>query len=269
MYKLIALDMDGTLLRKDKTISERTFNALQAARERGVKVVLSTGRPVMGIRNYLDYLGLNEDDEYAITFNGSAVQTGKSGNMLFQKFMTGKDLHRIYKLSQEHDLNIHAFDKNGRLITPKANKYTDVEAEINKIQVQVEDFNNIKYDDKIIKVMIVDEPEKLDKLEKNMPKEYSADYSIMRSASIFLEFLKPGINKSIGLSVLSEHLNIAKEEIIAVGDADNDIAMIKYAGLGVAMDNAFPQVKEAADYITSSNNDDGVAEVIEKFILGK
>lgn len=267
MYKLIALDMDGTLLRKDKTISERTFNALQAARQRGVKVVLSTGRPVMGIRNYLEYLGLNQDDEYAITFNGSAVQTGKSGHMLFQKFMTGEDLHKIYKLSKEHDLNIHAFDKDGRLITPRANEYTDVEAEINKIQVHIEDFNNIKYDDKIIKVMIVDDPAKLDKLTKEIPEEYLSNYSIMRSASIFLEFLKPGINKGIGLSVLSESLNISKEEIIAVGDADNDIAMIKYAGLGVAMGNAFPQVKEAANYITDTNDEDGVAKVIEKFIL--
>ena len=89
----------------------------------------------------------------------------------------------------------------------------------------------------------------------------------MRSASIFLEFLKPGINKSTGLSVLSENLNIPKEEIIAVGDADNDIAMIKFAGLGVAMGNAFPQVKEAADYITATNDEDGVAKVIEKFVL--
>ena len=74
MYKLIALDMDGTLLRKDKTISKRTFDAIQAARQRGVKVVLATGRPVMGIESYLEYLGLDQDDEYAITFNGSAVQ---------------------------------------------------------------------------------------------------------------------------------------------------------------------------------------------------
>lgn len=267
MYKLIALDMDGTLLRKDKTISQRTFAALQAARQRGVKVVLSTGRPVMGIRNYLEYLGLNDDDEYAITFNGSAVQTGKSGHMLFQKFMTGEDLHKIYKLSQEHSLNIHAFDKDGRLITPKANQYTNIEAEINNIPVHIEDFNNIKYTDKIIKVMIVDDPAKLDEFTKKIPKEYLSNYSIMRSASIFLEFLKPGINKSTGLSVLSENLNIPKEEIIAVGDADNDIAMIKFAGLGVAMGNAFPQVKEVADYITATNDEDGVAKVIEKFVL--
>ena len=180
MYKLIALDMDGTLLRKDKTISQRTFAALQAARQRGVKVVLSTGRPVMGIRNYLEYLGLNDDDEYAITFNGSAVQTGKSGHMLFQKFMTGEDLHKIYKLSQEHSLNIHAFDKDGRLITPKANQYTNIEAEINNIPVHIEDFNNIKYTDKIIKVMIVDDPAKLDEFTKKIPKEYLSNYSIMR-----------------------------------------------------------------------------------------
>jgi Cof subfamily protein (haloacid dehalogenase superfamily) len=269
MYKLVALDMDGTLLRKDKTISKRTFDAIQAARQRGVKVVLATGRPVMGIESYLEYLGLDQDDEYAITFNGSAVQRGKSGQMLFEKFMTGEDLHSLYKLSEKYGLNIHAFDESGRLITPRPNKFTDIEAEINKIQVYIEDFSTIKDSDQIIKVMIIDEPEKLDLLTKEIPQEYLSKFSIMRSSDIFLEFVPLGINKSIGLSVLSEKLNIPREEIIAVGDAGNDIDMIKYAGLGVAMNNAFPQVKEVADYITASNDDDGVAKVIEKFILAE
>lgn len=267
MYKLIALDMDGTLLRKDKTISDRTFKALKAAREKGVKVVLATGRPVRGIKNYLSYLGLDKDDEYAVTFNGSAVQTGKSGNMLFEKFMSGVDLHYIYSLSLEYGVHIHAFNERGQLMTPVLNKYTDVEAQINGLNIHIRDFNAISPEDKIIKVMLVDEPEKLDLVFSKLPKELFTKYSILRSASIFLEFLDPEINKGLGLSILSKELGITREEVIAVGDAGNDIDMIKYAGLGVAMGNAYPEVKEIADYVTVTNEEDGVAEVIEKFIL--
>ena len=267
MYKLIALDMDGTLLRKDKTISDRTFNALKAARDKGVKVVLATGRPVIGIKRYLSYLGLDKDDEYAVTFNGSAVQTGKSGSMLFEKFITGADLLDIYKLSLEYGVHIHAFNEIGELITPVSNKYTDVEAHINGINALITDFDKINPEDKIIKVMLVDEPEKLDAVSAKLPKELFNRFSILRSAPIFLEFLDPQINKGLGLSILSRELGIAREEVIAVGDAGNDIDMIKYAGLGVAMGNAFPEVKEIADYITVTNDEDGVAEVIERFIL--
>ncbi|WP_163191920.1 sugar-phosphatase [Clostridium thermarum] len=269
MYKLLALDMDGTLLKKDKTISDRTLKALSAARKKGVKVVLATGRPVRGIKKYLAYLGLDRDDEYAVTFNGSAVQTGKSGNMLFEKFITGADLHQVYELSLQHGVHIHAFTEKGQLITPVLNKYTGVESEINDIDIHVKDFKEIKPEDKIIKVMLVDEPEKLDLVYSKLPKELFTKFSIMRSAPIFLEFLNPEANKGLGLSVLSKVLGINKDEVIAVGDAGNDIAMIKYAGLGVAMGNAFPEVKEIADYVTVTNDEDGVAEVIEKFILNQ
>lgn len=267
MYKLVALDMDGTLLRKDKSISDRTLNAIKEAREKGVKIVLATGRPVKGIVNYLDYLGLDNDDEYAVTFNGSAVQTAKTGQMLFEHFMSGSDLHYIYELSRKFGVNFHAFDGNGELITPKMNQYTDLEAQINKIEIKKIDLNEIGHEDNIIKVMMVDEPEKLDKAFAELPEEVFTKYSVMRSAPIFLEFLNPVINKGLGLSLLSEELGIKREEVIAIGDAGNDIDMIKYAGLGVAMGNAYPQVKEAADYVTVTNEEDGVAEVIERFVL--
>lgn len=267
MYKLVALDMDGTLLKKDKSISPRTLKAIMGARDKGVKIVLATGRPVKGIHSYLNYLGLDNDDDYAVTYNGSAVQTGKSGKILFERFMSGSDLHYIYSLSQKFGVNFHAFDGEGNLLTPKPNQYTDVEASINKIEAKIMDMSQVKPEDKIIKVMIVDDAKKLDEVYKQLPEDIFVKYSVMRSAPIFLEFLNPTINKGLGVSFLSDELGIKREEVIAIGDAGNDIDMIKYAGLGVAMGNAFPEVKEAADYITVTNEEDGVAEVIEKFVL--
>ncbi|WP_079425790.1 Cof-type HAD-IIB family hydrolase [Clostridium oryzae] len=269
MYKLLALDLDGTLLKNDKTISDKTFKAIEKARQKGVKVVLATGRPANGIKYYIDYLNLDSDDEFAITFNGSAVQTLKSGKLLFEKSLSGKDLKYLYKISRDFNVHIHAFDSTDYCITPVKNKFSELEANINRIALKEVDFDSYLDNDKIIKVLLVEEKEKLDYVEKNLPRHVYEKYSVMRSSPIFLEFLEPNTNKSTGIKYLSEILNIKREEIICMGDAGNDIHMIKYAGLGVAMENAFENVKLAADYVTKSNEEDGVAHVIEKFILNE
>jgi Cof subfamily protein (haloacid dehalogenase superfamily) len=267
MYKLIALDMDGTLLREDKTISKDTFKAIQRAREKGIKIVLSTGRPIDGIRKYLKQLDLINDDDYAVAYNGSLVQNTKTDEIIAQTVMTQEDAAFLYKLSKELNVNIHALTENS-CITPKWNKYTQVEIDINGIPLEIVDFNNLT-NRKIIKIMFVDEPEYLTEVINKLPKKLYEKYSILRSSPIFLEFLDKKVNKGYGVELLAKKLNIKPEEVICIGDAGNDIHMIKFAGLGVAMGNAFPEVKEAADYITLSNEDNGVAHVINKFVLNE
>ena len=117
------------------------------------------------------------------------------------------------------------------------------------------------------KVMFVDEKEKLDDIEKHLPEVLKSKYSVLRSAPIFLEFLNPEVNKGVGVQAIAAVENYDASEIICVGDAGNDIAMIEYAGLGVAMATASPSVKDVANHITDSNEDDGVAKVIETFML--
>ena len=266
MYKLIALDMDGTLLREDKTISSETFAAIKNARSKGVKVVLTTGRPLKGIKRYLEQLGLITEGDYAITCNGSVVQETKTGKVIAEKRLTYQDLLDIYQLSKDLNLNIHALTAN-TCLSPKVSKYTQLEADINKIPLEILDYNTMDSERKIIKAMLVDEPEILDEAIKRIPKEFYDRFTIVKSAPFFLEFLNKSVNKGVGVELLASSLNIKQEEIICVGDADNDIHMIEYAGLGVAMANAFPQVKRKANYITHSNENDGVAHVINKFIL--
>ena len=267
MYKILALDMDGTLLNGKKEVTEKTKEALRAARERGVKVVLSSGRPIDGLRKYLNELDLVQDDEYVLSYNGCLVQETKSKKVIHEVGLTGKDLRYMYDISLNLGVNIQAFSPERGLITPKNSKYTEVEAQINGIDINIIDYAEIKEDDHIVKIMFIDEPEILDEAIKKIPQEAFERFNICKSTPFFLEIINKNGNKGEGLDALAKYLNVSKDEIIAVGDAGNDLDMINYASLGVAMGNATEEVKRASQYITASNDEDGVAQVVEKFIL--
>lgn len=265
MYKLIAIDMDGTLLKEDKTISNRTKLSIQKAVQQGVKVVLASGRPIEGLRRYLEELNLMHEEDYVMSFNGSVVQKTKSQSIISKNILCGKDLKMLYALSRELNVNIHAFTNKG-CITPKMNEYTELEGRINGICVQEADFDEIRDDEEIIKIMFVDPQPVLEEAIDKMDKSLYDKYTIVRSAPFFLEFLNKESSKGTAVKALAAYLGIKREEVICIGDAGNDLDMIEYAGLGVAMQNAFEEVKEAADFITKTNEEDGVAYVIEKFI---
>lgn len=266
MYKLIAIDMDGTLLKEDKTLSNETCRVIKKAHALGIKIVLSTGRPLKGIEQYLEKLNLLSDKDYAVTLNGAVVQNIKTKEKLSEKGLTHEDMHFLYALSLKLNLNIHAFTHDS-VITPKNTKYTKLEADLNHIPVQIIDFKDLNKSTKIIKMLMVADPAILKNAITKLPKDLYDKFTIVQSAPFFLEFLNKSVNKGVGVELLAKSLNIKQEEIICIGDAGNDIHMIKYAGLGVAMGNAFEEVKEVADYITLSNEEDGVAEVIKKFVL--
>lgn len=266
MYKLIAIDMDGTLLKEDKTVSDITKKAIERARKKGVKVVLASGRPIEGITKYLQELNLVDKEDYVLSFNGCLIQNTETREVISKNILKGSDLNYLYSISKELGVNIHAFSKLG-CITPKISRYTEVEGAINGIPIHIVDFNKITPKEDIYKVMMIDEPEVLDEAVKKFPGEVYDRYTVVKSTPYFLEFLNKNSNKGEGVKSLTKYLGIKQQEVICVGDAGNDLHMIKFAGLGVAMGNAFEEIKEAADYITSTNEDDGVAQVIEKFIL--
>ena len=267
MYKLIALDMDGTLLTSEKKISENTKKALKAAEAKGVKVVLASGRPLAGITKFLEELDLFKGDDYVLSFNGAMVINTKTEEVVTSSLLKGSDLKVIYNISKELDINIHAFSVKEGLITPKMSKYTQHECDINGIEATIKDFNEVEDDEDIVKIMMIDPQEKLDKAISKLPKDLYDTYSVFKSAPFFLEFTNKEVDKGKGLKRLGEYLSINQDEIIACGDAGNDLSMVKYAGLGVAMDNATDDVKEVANYKTLSNDEDGIAHVVNKFIL--
>ena len=266
MYKLIALDMDGTLLNDEKKISPANYEAIQQARENGVKVVLASGRPLVGFRKYLEELELVSEDDYAVAFNGALVQSSEGGEIVSKTTLTVDDYKYLYELSKELKVNMHALTET-TVISPVDSKYTRLEAEMNGISSEIANVYDVPSDTTVVKVMFVDEPEIIEEIMNKIPEAVSDKYTIVRSAPFYLEFLHKSVNKGAGVAALAEMLNIKQEEVICIGDAGNDIHMIKYAGLGVAMGNAFPEVKRTANFITKTNEEDGVAHVIKKFIL--
>lgn len=267
MYKLIALDMDGTLLTSEKTISERTKEAIKQARAQGTKVVLASGRPLDGMQASLKELDLVSDNEFVVYFNGSMVKELGSNKIIHQATIDGHKAKQVAALARELGLFCHAFSAVHGLITPEDNEYTAIESRINQLPVTEMSFDSLEDDHPIIKAMIVGEPTKLSEAIAQISPEIREEFTVVQSAPFFLEFLSLDSNKGVGVSAIAEYLGIKASEVICVGDAENDHHMIEYAGLGVAMDNAMTQTKRIADYITDSNNEDGVAKVIEKFCL--
>lgn len=269
MYKLIALDMDGTLLTSDKCISQRTKEAILNARELGVKVVLASGRPLEGMQPKLEELGIKGKDEFVVFFNGSMVKELGSDKIVHQAIISGREAKQVARLANQLGLHCHAFSTQHGLITPENNEYTRIESEINKLPVTEMNFEALEDEHPIVKAMIVGEPNKLTEAIRDIPQQYREAFTVVQSAPFFLEFLSLDSNKGVGVQSIAEYLGIQQSEVICMGDAENDHHMIEYAGLGVAMENAMEQTKAIADYITGSNNDDGVAQVIETFVINK
>ncbi|MFU0823568.1 sugar-phosphatase [Clostridium sp.] len=266
MYKLIALDMDGTLLDKNNIISKENQQAIKKAKDKGVKIVLATGRTLKGIKPYLEELDITDGNNYCVTCNGSIVINSSTNEIITKVLLNYEDLLYLYKLSKKLNIYIHALTTSN-CITPICNKYTKIEANMNRVSIEEVDFNTISGPLEIIKILFVGPEEKISLAINTLPKEVYDKYTVVRSYPYFLEFMHKEVNKGTGVESLAKKLHIKPSEIICVGDAENDLHMIKYAGLGVAMENAFPNVKKAADYITYSNNESGVAHVINKFIL--
>ncbi|PJC87922.1 sugar-phosphatase [Vibrio sp. HA2012] len=267
MYKLVALDMDGTLLNSQKMISQRNREAIAKARALGVTVVLASGRPVEGMMAQVRELNMTSENDFVLSYNASLVQRVSDGEVIRSQILTGKENKQLAALSQKLGVNIHAFSQKYGLITPKNSKYTQHEADINGLEVTTMDFFELDDDHQIIKTMLIDEPELLDKAISAFPEALYDQFTIVRSSPFFLEFLNKNSNKGAGVKMVADYLGLTPDQVICMGDAENDHHMLEYAGLGIAMGNAMEQTKAIADYVTDSNDDHGVATAIEKFIL--
>lgn len=270
MYKLVAIDVDGTLFNDRKEITKEVNEAIQAAKAKGVKVVVCTGRPIVGARPIIEELKLTDENEYVITFNGALVQDTHTNEVVSEISLTYHDLKALYELSLELDSPMHFFDsKNVYTPNKDISRYTVHESNINQVPLHYRTIEEIPEDFLIPKVMFIDEPDRLNKIIAAIPNSFKEKYTMVKSAPYFLEILHPSVSKGNAVKQLAEKLSIKKEEVICIGDGDNDLSMVEYAGCGVAMGNAVPSVKEAAEFQTFSNNENGVAYAIEKLILNK
>jgi Cof subfamily protein (haloacid dehalogenase superfamily) len=268
LYKLVAIDIDGTLMNDQKEITKEVNDAIQAAKAKGVKVVICTGRPIVGVQSIIEELKLNDEDDYVITFNGALVQNTYTKDVESQITLAYENLKELYELSLKIDSPLHFFDTEN-LYTPnrKISAYTIHEAHINKVPLHFMPIEEVAKDMLIPKVMFIDEPERLDRNIANIPESFWDKYTFVKSTPFFLEILDPRVSKGNAVKLLAEKLGITREEVICIGDGENDLSMIEYAGCGVAMANAVSLVKEVAQFHTLSNNENGVAYAIEKLVL--
>lgn len=266
-YRIIVLDLDGTLTNNKKEITPRTKETLIRAQEQGIKVVLASGRPTYGIVPLADKLELAKYGGYILSYNGGEIIDWKSKELMYKNLLDPEVLPYLYKCAKENQFAIVTYDEEYVLTENPEDEYVLKEALLNVMKIKkVENFlEAVKHP--IAKCLIVGEAERLAKLEKEMYEHLKDRMGVFRSEPYFLELVPKGIDKAQSLAVLLKELNMSKDEMIAMGDGFNDLSMIKFAGLGIAMQNAQQVVKDNADFITLSNEEDGVAYAIEKFIF--
>lgn len=266
--ELIAIDMDGTLLNPQHQITPAVKQAITEARRKGVHVVLATGRPYVGVQDYLRQLDIQGSGDFCITYNGALVLQAVDGACILQETLDFEDYVYVEGLAREFGVHYQAFDFD-TLYTPNKDigKYTIHEAHMTGIPLKYRSVEEMDRQMRFPKVMMIDEPELLDRAITRLPAEAWERYTILKSAPYFLEILHKRVDKGTGVKMLAEHLGIAQENVMALGDQANDTAMIEYAGVGVAMGNAIPELKAVAQFVTTANTEDGVARAIEKFVL--
>ena len=265
VYKMLVLDLDDTLLHDDHSISNRNKELLNRAQNMGVKIVLASGRPTPAMLQYAEELELAKHDSYLISFNGAVVTSMKTNEILFEKSLTRDEIHSLYDFSVENKLHIITYSSKG-VISETDSEYIDVELNLTGLpHYKVPDFK-AEVSTSAVKCIMLEEPSYLKEMETKLKAERT-DLSVSRSKPFFLEVASKGIDKAASIDFLAKRLGIKQSEVIAVGNAGNDLSMVRYAGLGVWVDNVSPELRHEADVIVASNNNDGVAEVIERFIL--
>jgi Cof subfamily protein (haloacid dehalogenase superfamily) len=263
-YELIALDLDDSLLGKDSKISVKNKEALSKARAAGLNVTLATGRMVTSAMPYVDELKLTLP---FIAYNGGMMVEPSTGRTLHHLPLSSDTAGYIIKSARKLDMHINVYI-NDKVFVEEIDKYAQAYSEAFGVSLNLIDsvLEKVEQGELPTKILTISEPEKISELkQKLLP--LNDVLCALTSKPFFLELTHPKATKGQTLKLLAEKLNIDQKRIIAVGDGFNDISMIDYAGLGVAMGNAPDDVKNAADYVTSSNIEDGVAEIIYRFVL--
>lgn len=268
LIKLVAIDLDGTLLDSKKEISARNKEALTQAKAAGVKIVICTGRPLAAIGIYLDALNLRDNGDYSITFNGGLVQKNDTGEIIEKSSLALENVHELYELAKSLNVPLDILSDGLVMQLSTTQEYESLYSQLNKLLTfESYEVAQLTTDRIYNKAVIAVDQAYLDEQIKKIPSSFYDRYEVIKTRSNLLEFMPKGITKAYGISLLARDLGIKQEEIMTIGDEENDVPMIEYAGLGVAMENAVAKVKDLADVITDTNDNDGVAQAVEKFVL--
>ena len=269
-YKLLVLDVDGTLLNDEREISKRTLAALLKVQQMGVRIVLASGRPTYGLMPLAKTLELGNYGGFVLSYNGCQIIKAQNGEILFERRINPEMLPYLEKKARKNGFAIFTYHDDTLITDSPDNEYIKNEALLNNLKIIREDEFSTAIDFAPCKCMLVSDKEKaLIGLEQHWEKRLAGTLDAFRSEPYFLEVVPCGVNKANTLGALLEHLGVTREEVIAVGDGVCDVTMLQLAGMGVAMGHSQDSVKVCADYVTASNEEAGVALAVEKLILAE
>ncbi len=264
--KLVALDLDGTTLREDKTISTRTIKVLDKLQEKGVTVAICSGRAPESVTVFGHAMHLDNGHGYCVCFNGgSLINLSDIKKDLYVSTLDAQDLIDIEAVASKHKCAIHAYSTRRVLLTESNIKFTEME-----IAASMQPFEKLLFPKEVkpyeraYKLIAVGDAEKLDAMRADLPEDFPIRFNIARTHPNFLEFMIKGCSKGVTLQHLCEKIGITMDNVVSFGDAENDIEMVQMAGVGVAMANAMDTLKAVTPYRAYNYLDDGVAIYLEQ-----
>lgn len=266
-YQVLVLDLDGTLTNSKKEITAPTKQALLEIQKDGRTVVLASGRPINGVAPLAKELQMDTFGGYMLSFNGARITKCSTGEIIYNKTIPKEIIRPVWEYAKTFPgLDIISYDDTHIFSGICPNKYVEIESGINSMEiVPTDDFPNT-LDFPVNKLLICGDPKILETMIEPLRKQYHGLLNIYLSEPFFLEIMPKNIDKAQSLQKLLNSIRLTANEMICCGDGFNDLSMIEYAGLGVAMENAQPIIKETADFITRSNDEDGVLHVINTFM---
>ncbi len=265
-YRFVAIDLDDTLLSDDLMISPSTIRAIQEAVKKGVTITLATGRMFQSAKQFAEKININVP---IITYQGACIRNIYDKGALYQRLLPKNIAVDVISKLKKNGKKVQIYIDD-ELIVEKDNPYIHQYSKVTNVNYQVVDDlgEEIKLRNKQpLKILTIDKPEEIKKMEIEYREIYRNKMHITISKPHFLEFSHLEATKGQAIAYLTKKMGISLDEVIAIGDSYNDYDMIKMAGLGVAMENANPDIKKIADYITKTNNDEGVTEVLNRYIL--
>ncbi len=262
-YELLVLDIDGTVTNSKKEVMARTCEEVIRIQKQGIKVVLASGRPPEGIYPIARKLQLDQFDSYILAFNGGKIIHIKTGTCIFERRLPAHIPKRLWKDALEYGIGMAAYGTGAILAGTIPDKYLKLESGIS--QMPIEYHKNLGTERKleVNQCILTGDPDVLERIEPILFGRYFHQAQIFHSEPFYLEVSPKNVDKAYGLKHLLNILGIAREKMICFGDSYNDIRMLQYAGLGVAMKNGPEHVKAVADLVTKQDNDhDGIGEMI-------
>ena len=267
-FKLVAIDLDDTMLRSDLTVSERTVAVLRQVREMGVAVTISTGRMFCSARPFAEQL---EFDVPLITYGGALVKNADSGELLYNRPLEPEVARRVIRFARERSVQLNYYLLNGEddeLYVELLTLWGEDYARFSRVPFrQVPDLEELLQRGNPLKLLLIEDEPVVNRYLMELREQLYGQVHLAKSKPHFLEVDHPEATKGRALQELAAWLQVGRSQVLAIGDGFNDIEMLEFAGLGIAMANSPPEVRRRAGYVTASNDEDGVAQALERFVL--